>query len=108
MTSVDTAPRMTTTADQLNAALQLMAEPFPAVHPQMVIALGRSMTAGGVMEFTLSELAKTSGVRLSVVKDYVRTAREHKVLELLGRRTDNGRIRYCAYQRADTSTDEKP
>lgn len=98
MTSVDTAPTMVTDPAQFAPAMQSMADAFPDIHDQLVTAMAQTMGAGGVIEFTLSELAKNSGVRLGLVKDYVRVARENKVLQLLGRRTDNGRIRYCAYQ----------
>jgi hypothetical protein len=34
---------------------------------------------------------------LGQAKDYLRAARNSGVLHLLGRRTDDGKIRYCAY-----------
>lgn len=108
MTSVDTASVMVTDVDQLAEALGPMAEEFPDIHHQLVTAMAGTMGPGGVVEFTLSELAKTSRVRLSLVKDYVRAARENKVLQLLGRRTDNGRIRYCAYRPGGNTMGNQP
>lgn len=98
MTAVGTGPTMATDVDQLAAAMSPMAQVYPDIHSQIVAGMARAMSTDGVVEFTLSELAKDSGVRLGLVKDYMAVARESKILELLGRRTDNGRIRYCAYQ----------
>jgi hypothetical protein len=78
------------------------AEEFPDVHQNLVDALARTMGGDGVMQFTVSQLAKDADVRLGQTKEYLRSARDHGVLHLLGRRTDNGKMRYCAYGQAST------
>lgn len=94
---VDTRPVMVTGPDQLVPAMLPMAERFPDIHERVVGALGRAMCRDGVMEFTVTGLAKDSEVRLGLVRDYLKQARGQRLLHLLGRRTDNGKIRYCAY-----------
>jgi hypothetical protein len=94
---VDNRPTMAVTPVQLIRALDVIAADFADIHPCLTDALGRVMSKDGVMEFTVSALAKTAGVRLGQAKDYLRAARNSGVLHLLGRRTDDGKIRYCAY-----------
>lgn len=100
---VATTPIMATAPDQLPAAMHSMAGAFPDIHDSIVGALGEVMARDGVMEFTLSQIAKGSGVRLTLVKEYLKTARRDGTLHLLGRRTDDGRIRYCAYRHLASS-----
>lgn len=95
---VDSRPAMVTTPTQLALALDIMAGEFPDIHAPLADALGRAMRGDGVMEFTVSELAKDSGVRLGLTKEYLGAGRRRGLLAIVGRRTDNGRIRYCAYR----------
>lgn len=95
--SIGIRPAMATTPVQLAHALSAIADEFPAIHQQLTHALGLVMGGDGVMEFTVSTLAKDASVRLGQAKDYLRAARNRGVLHLLGRRTDDGKIRYCAY-----------
>lgn len=94
---VDSRPAMVTTPAGLAFALDAMADEYPEIHGRLVIAMGRCMEPGGVLEFTVSELAKKADVRLGLTKEYLRHGRQLGVLVIVGRRTDNGRIRYCAY-----------
>lgn len=95
---LDTRPVMVTEATQLTHALDTLAGRFPDIHTPILTALGQCMGSDGVMEFTVSGLAKLAEVRMSLAKDYLKTARSERLLDLIGRRTDNGKMRYCAYQ----------
>jgi hypothetical protein len=89
---------MVTEPGQLPSVMQAMSGLFPDIHADLMAALGRAMRPDGAMEFTVSGLAKDASVRLTLAKDYLRAARGQELLHMLGRRTDNGKIRYCAYQ----------
>jgi hypothetical protein len=90
---------MVTGAAELAAAMAPITAQFPDIHADLVAAAARRMKSDGVMEFTVSGLAKDAGVRLGLAKDWLKTARDHRLMHVLGRRTDNGMIRYCAYRR---------
>lgn len=94
---VESRPAMVTTTAGLAFALGALAGEFPDIHTRLVVAMGRCMKSDGVLEFTVSELAKKADVRLGLTKEYLRRGRHHGLLAIVGRRTDNGRIRYCAY-----------
>jgi hypothetical protein len=96
-TTPATMPTMVTTPVELAMSTEELAQEFPDVHSQMIDALGRTMRRDGAMEFTVTALAKDAGVRLRVTREYLRIARMRGILHVLGRRTDTGRIRYCAY-----------
>lgn len=89
---------MVRAGDDLAAAVAGLASAFPVAHDAIVAAAARVMSPDGVMEFTVSGLAKDAGVRMSVVKEWLKAARDQNLMHVLGRRTDNGKIRYCAYQ----------
>lgn len=89
---------MVTAAAELAAAMAPIIEKFPDIHADLVIAAARRMSSDGVMEFTVSGLARDAGVRLGLAKDWLKAARDHGLMHVLGRRTDNGMIRYCAYR----------
>lgn len=99
-------PAMVVDADRLALCMHAMFDEFPEIHDRLISALGRAMKVDGVMEFTVSELAKKADVRLGATKEYLHSARQQKLLQVLGRRTDNGRIRYCAYATDDISVQE--
>lgn len=95
---VDGRPVMVTEPGQLRPVMHAMATEFPDIHEDVVAAMARTMRPDGVMEFTVSGLAKDAEARLTPVKNYLKVARQQQLLHMLGRRTDNGKIRYCAYQ----------
>lgn len=101
---VETGLAMATSPFQLAQTMALLAPKFPEIHTELVLALGRLMGVDGVMEFTVSGLAKNAGVRPSLTKEFLKAARDNGLLHVLGRRTDNGMIRYCAYR--ETPADE--
>lgn len=103
--AASTTPTMATTLGELVLSTEELAQEFPDAHRQLVAAMGRTMRRDGAMEFTVSALAKDADVRLRVVQEYLRAARNRGILQVLGRRTDTGRIRYCAYSTLMTSAE---
>jgi hypothetical protein len=101
---VATGLAMATSPFHLAQTMAPLAPKFPEIHTDLVLALGHLMRADGVMEFTVSGLAKDAGVRPGLTKEFLKAARDDGLLHVLGRRTDNGMIRYCAYR--ETPADE--
>jgi hypothetical protein len=97
MTAVPTAT-MVTDADQLAAALAPMATDYADTHHTLIEHLPGFMRSDGAIEVTVRDLSKRSGVPFSAAKEYLRVARQRGLLHLLGRRVENGQLRYCAYR----------